>query len=114
MNIIVSQEHIENFAEMEEYAIAKAGKLTKYHPKVEKISVRLISEKSHRNQEHDYYCEIAVDIPGRNLEIVDVERSVDKAIDRAVERMKRLMVRDKEKKITRKHRGALKEKYSEA
>lgn len=113
MNIIVSQEHIDNFSEMEEYAIKKAGKLQKYHPKVEKISVRLIAEKSHRDQEQDFYCEIAVDIPGKNLEIVDVERSVDKAIDKAVERMKRLMVKHKEKKVTRIHRESLKEKYPE-
>ncbi len=101
MNIIVSGLHLKKFPEMEEYAKEKVAKLYKYHRKIEKIQVRLIDKESHRDKNQDYYCEIEIDIPGRNLEIVDVEYSMDKAIDKAVERMKRLLVKDKEKRIER-------------
>lgn len=107
MQIIVTGQHLKKFPELENYATKKAQKLTHYFPKILKIQVRLISEESHRGQEDDYYCEIEVDIPGRNLLLKDAERSMDKAIDKAVERMQRLLVKTKEKKITAKHREGI-------
>lgn len=104
MQIIVTGLHLEKFPEMETYATKKVAKLTKYHPGILKAEVRLIAEQSHRGQEKDYYCEIAIDLPGRNLEIVDSERSMDKAIDKAVERIKRLLVKTKERKISKWHK----------
>lgn len=107
MKIIVSGIHLKEFPEVEEYAKEKVKKLAKFHSKIDLIEVRLISQKSHRDKEQDYYCEIEIDIPGKNLSIVDVEHSVDKAIDKAVERMKRLLVKVKEKKISKQHKEGI-------
>lgn len=107
MQIIVSGQHLAKFPEMESYASKKVAKLAKYHPGIIKAEVHLIAEQSHRGQEEDYYCEIAIDLPGQDLEIVDSQRSMDKAIDKAIERMKRLLVKTKEKKVTKKHREGL-------
>lgn len=104
MQIIVTGLHLEKFPEMEAYATKKVAKLAKYHPGILKAEVHLIAEQSHRGQEKDYYCEITIDLSGRNLEIVDSERSMDKAIDKAVERIKRLLVKTKEKKISKWHK----------
>lgn len=98
---------------METYATKKVAKLAKYHSGIIKAEVHLIAEKSHRGQEKDYYCEIALDLAGRNLEIEDVERSMDKAIDKAVERIKRLLVKTKEKKISRWHKLGILNKLKE-
>lgn len=91
---------------MEKYAIEKVSRLSKYHPRIEKISVRLIGEKAHRNENHDYTCELIIAIPGRDLEVLEKDRNMDKAIDVALDRMKRLLVRSKEKSMSRKHRLA--------
>ena len=97
MNIIISGIHFEDFPKAESYAKEKASKLSKFHPRIEKIEVRLFAEKNHLNPKHDSACEIRISLPGNDLEIVDRQRSIDKAIDKAVERMKRLLVKAKEK-----------------
>lgn len=107
MKTIISLVHLEKDPKLELYAQNKVEKLEKFHPKIEEINVRLIAEKSHRGQENDYYCEITVAIPKHVLEIVDHERAMDKAIDKAIERMKRLLVKAKEKEISKKHRGGI-------
>ena len=104
MKIIVSGLHLKEFPQIEQYAKKKLIKLAKYNSKIEQIHARLISEKSHRGQDNDYYCEIEVVIPQHNLEIVDTERAMDKAIDKAVERMKRLLIKSKERQISRFHK----------
>lgn len=106
MNIVISGIHLQQFPEMEEYARKKVSKLAKFHPKILRIEVRLISKQSHREKTQDYYCEIEADIPGNNLEIIDSEESMDKAIDKAVERMKRTLIKSKEKRTTLRHRIA--------
>lgn len=113
MQIIITGQHLKKFPELEEYATKKAQKLTRYFPKILKIQVRLISEKSHRGQEDDYYCEIEVDTPGRNLLLKDAERSMDKAIDKAIERMQRLLVKTKEKNISVWHKRGIIRKVKE-
>lgn len=113
MQIIVTGQHLKKNPELEEYATKKTQKLTRYFPKILKIQVRLISEKSHRGQDDDYYCEIEVDLPGKNLSIKDAERSMDKAIDKAVERMHRLLVRTKEKNISIWHKRGIIRKIKE-
>lgn len=110
MNIIVSGKHLEEAPEMEAYAIKKVGKLAKFHSKIEKIAVDLVSETSHSDKNTDYFCEIIVDIPGKNLEIRQSNDSMDKAIDKAVERMKRLIVKDKEKHLSRIQKEGLRSK----
>lgn len=104
MKIIISALHADKSKEIKEYAEKKVKKLEKFHKKIEEINVRLISRKSHRGQDHDYYCEIEIAVPGHVLEIVDVERSMDKAIDKAYERMKRALVKHKEKHISKDHK----------
>ena len=106
MNIVISGIHLQQFPEMEDYARKKVSKLAKFNPKILKLEVRLISKISHRDKTQEYYCELEADIPGKNLEIVDVEESMDKAIDKAVERMKRVLIKNKEKRITLRHRVA--------
>lgn len=104
VQIIVSGLHLKKFPELENYAIKKAGKLSKYFPKILKIQIRLIWEKSHRNELHSSACEIIADIPGNNLELIERDQAMDKAIDKASERMHRLLVKTKEKRISKQHK----------
>lgn len=104
MNIIITGIHFEDFPKAESYAKEKASKLSKFHPRIEKIEVRLFAEKSHRSDKHDFCCEIKISIPGSDLEVVDRQRSIDKAIDLATDRMKRLLVKSKEKSTSKQHR----------
>lgn len=103
MKIQITEIHIRD-TKAREYAQGKIEKLAKFHPNIERINVRLFGEKAHRNQNHDFTCEIAVAIRGHVLDIVDGERSIDKAIDLATDRMKRVLIKHKEKHITQKHR----------
>ncbi|MBI2012392.1 ribosome-associated translation inhibitor RaiA [Candidatus Curtissbacteria bacterium] len=107
MNLSITGLHIKSDPKLKEYAHKKTKKLLRYHSKITDIKVRLISEKSHRGQEQDYYCEITVHVPGRILEVVDTERAMDKAVDRAVERMKRTLIRYREKEISKRHRRGI-------
>lgn len=107
MNISISGLHLETDPKLREYAHKKTKKLLKYHPKITDLKVRLISEKSHRGQEQDYYCEITIHVPGRILEIVDVEREMEKAIDKAVERMKRALIKYREREISKLHKRGI-------
>ncbi len=95
--IIVSGQHLKKYPKLEEYARKKVFKLFKFHSKIEKISVHFVLEKSHRDKEDNYFCELTIDVPGRNIEIRDLEHSFEKAVDRAVERAKRILVKHKEK-----------------
>ena len=104
MNIDITGLHLENSPQLKEYAYKKTKKLLKYHSKITDIKVRLLSEKAHRGQNQDYYCELTVHVPGKVLEIVDVEREMDKAIDKAVDRMKRVLVKYREKEISKEHK----------
>lgn len=104
MNIIVSGSHFEDFPKAEKYVRGKVERLAKYHPAIQKISVRLIAEKAHINKKHGFTCEIIVSIPGNDLEIVEKDLAADIAFDKALDRMKRLLVKSKEKKISLKHR----------
>lgn len=104
MKIIISGLHLKKFPELEVYAAKRVQKLGRYFKNVLKLEVRLIWEKAHRNQLHSSACKIIADIPGRNLEIVERDESMDKAIDKAVERMKKLLTRTKEKKISKWHK----------
>ena len=109
MNIIISGSHFEDFPNAKKYAQEKLERLTKYHPRIEKIAVRLISEKAHRNEKHDFTCEIIASIPGNNLEITEYDLAPDKAFDIALDRMKRLLIKSKEKQTSKKHKQALEE-----
>lgn len=104
MKIIVSGLHLQKESHLEEYARKKASKLAKFHPKILKIDVRLIVKSAHRGREQDYICEITAYVPGKNLEIVDSERTMDKAIDKAIERAKRVLVKHKEKLVDKKRK----------
>ena len=110
MQVIVSGLHLKKYPELEAYAAKKVQKLAHYFPKILKLEVRLILEGSHRNELHSSACEIIADIPGRNLEIVERDQSMDKAIDKAIERMHRLLVKTKEKKISKWHKFSILEK----
>ncbi|OGD83239.1 ribosomal subunit interface protein [Candidatus Curtissbacteria bacterium RBG_13_40_7] len=107
MNISISELHIETNPELRAYAEKKSRKLTKYHPRIEDLKIRLISQKSHRGQEQDYYCELTIHVPGRILEIIDIQRDMEKAIDNAVERMKRILVKSREKEISKLHKRGI-------
>ena len=107
MKIVISGLHLKKEPQLEEYARKKVQKLSKYHPQILQIDVRLIAQKSHRGQENDYYCEITAKVPGKTLEIVDSERAMAKAIDKAVERTKRTLVKYREKKISKDHKKGI-------
>lgn len=107
MKILISGVHLKKFPQLEKYALQKVQKLENYFPNIIKLEVRLIWEKAHRNDMHSSACEIIADIPGRNLEILERDLAMDKAIDKAVERMHRLLVKTKEKKISKKHKEGL-------
>lgn len=108
MKIVVSGIHLKKFPQSEKYAIKRTQKLEKFHSKIKLLEIRLISEKAHRGQEKDYYCEIEAFLPGHNILVVDTEREMDKAIDKAVERMSQALRRAKEKDISKKHKEGIK------
>lgn len=107
MILTITAIHLANPQKAKAYAEEKISKLTKYHPKVEKIEVRLIN-KRHKQKKNEYDCEIKIVVPGHDLEITDSELSIEAAIDKAEERAKRLLVKNKEKHLSRDHkRGVL-------
>lgn len=110
MNITITSVHFK-VPKIKEYAIKKVQKLAKYHFGIESINVRLISKKSHRGQEQDFWCEITVHVPRQVIEIIDSERAMDKAIDKAVERTKRALIKHKEKLISKKHKKGIINKF---
>lgn len=112
MKIVVSHLHLKDYTQPELYARKKVEKLAKYFPKILEIDVRLIANVARRGQEADYTCELLIKIPGRDLEMVDTQREMDKTIDRAVKRAKRLLVKTKEKKISLKHQEGILAKLS--
>ena len=107
MDISITGLHIETDPKLKEYASTKAKKLLKYNTRITDLKVRLFGEKAHRSEDHDYYCEITVHVPGKILEIVDKERDVPKAIDKAVDQMKKALVRHREKAISKRHKEGL-------
>lgn len=111
MDISITGLHIQTDPKLKEYADKKAKKLLKYDTRITDLKVRLFAEKAHRNEDHDYYCEITAHVPGRVLEIVDKERDVTKAIDRAVDRMKKTLIRHREKEISKRHKEGLAAKF---
>lgn len=110
MQITITTLHLPQSTEAKEYVAKKIERLGKFYPSIKIIEVRLIGKKSHRGQENDYYCELTIGLPKKVLEIVDVEREIEKAIDKALERAKRVLVKTKEKKVSEKHWAALTEK----
>ncbi len=112
MKTTISAIHYNKNPKTKVYTLEKVKKLAKFHPKIQEAHVRLFSEKAHRGEEHDFYCEIEIAVPGRIITIIDTEREIDKAIDKAVERMRRTLTKHKEKDITKKHREGLKTKRS--
>lgn len=103
MNIVVSGIHLTSDPESKEYAQKKSLKLLKYHSKITDIKVRLFSEKSHRSEDHDYYCELTVHVPGKILEIVDKQRTMMAAIDKAIDRMKVRLIKEHQRAIEKDH-----------
>jgi len=107
MNITLSGLHLESSPKLKKYAYKKTNKLLKYNPKIQNITVRLFSQESHRGKEKDYSCELTVHIPEKILELVDTQRDLEKAIDKACERMKKILVRTKEKNISKEHKRGI-------
>lgn len=107
MNIIISGSHFDDFPKAKKYAYEKLERLSKYHPRIEKVAIRLISEKAHRNEKHDFTCEIIASVPGNDLEITQKDLAPDKAFDIALDRMKRLLIKSKEKQTSKKHKEGL-------
>ena len=107
MKVTISGLHLKKYPELEKYAQRRVQKLGRYFQNIVKLEVRLIWEKSHRNELHSGACKIIADIPGRNLEIFERDKALDKAIDKAVERMHRLLVKAKEKKISKQHKEGI-------
>ena len=110
MKILISKQHLKKFPKLSQYADEKVSKLEKFNSQVLTITVRLIEEKAHRGAEQDYSCELIFDMAGPNLILKDTERSLDKAIDKVVERAKKVLVKEKEKKLSAKHKEGLKNK----
>lgn len=107
VNITITAIHLTNPQKAKDYAQEKISKLTRYHSKIEKIEVRLIEEKSHRDKNTDFTCEIKIIIPGHDLEIRDTEQTILAAIDKAEDRAKRLLVKNKEKHKTKDHKKGI-------
>jgi len=90
------------------YALKKVEGLEKYHPKIELITIRLTSEKNHRNNKHTAFCELEFILKGKNFVVRDSEREIYRAIDKACERAKRSLTKHKEKELSIKHKAAIK------
>lgn len=107
VSITITAIHLPNPKKAKDYAQEKISKLNRYHSKIEKIEVRLIGEKSHRDKNTDFTCEIKIIVPGHDLEIKDTEQSILAAIDKAEDRAKRLLVKNKEKHLAKAHKKGL-------
>ncbi len=107
MRIKIAEIHFKD-PKIEDYAIKKVEKLAKFNNWVQSATIRLTSEKAHRGQENDFFCELEFDIAGKNFVVKDHERAIDMAIDKAAERAKRILVRHKEKIISKKHKAGIK------
>lgn len=113
MNLTITALHLKNPTKAKEYAKEKIEKLYKFHSKIEKIEVRLVDEKNHGKPGTSFMCEITIMIPGHNLEIKDFESSIEAAIDKAEDRAKRILVKSKEKHLTRDHKSGIMSKLRE-
>lgn len=101
VKVTITAIHLTSSQKAKDYAKAKIGKLDKYNSKIKTVEIRLIGEKSHRDKNTDYNCEIKISLPGHDLEIKDTERTIEAAIDKAEERAKRLLVKNKERHLPR-------------
>lgn len=95
--------HLDSPQKAKDYANEKVTRLLKYGKGIEKIEVRLIGQKSHRNKDTDFDCEIKIVVPGHDLEIKETQRTIEAAIDKAQETAKHLLVKNKEKRTSKKH-----------
>ncbi len=107
VHITISAIHLKNPQKAKDYAKSKFTKLTKYDQRIEKIEVRLIGALSHRDKNTDFDCELKIVVPGHDLEIKDTQSSISAAIDKAEDRVKRLLVKNKEKHLSKKHKLGL-------
>lgn len=107
VQLTITAIHLISPQKAKDYAREKITRLAKYDHKIEKIEVRLIGQKSHRDKNTDFDCEIKIIVPGRDLEIKDTELTIEAAIDKAEERAKRLLVKNKEKHLSKKHKQGL-------
>jgi len=107
VSITITTIHLENPKKAKDYAQEKISKLSRYNSKIEKIEVRLIGEKSHRDKNTDFTCEVKIALPGHDLEIKDTEQTILAAIDKAEDRAKRLLVKNKEKHLARNHQRGI-------
>ena len=65
MDISITGLHIQTDPKLKEYANQKAKKLIKYDARITDLKVRLFAEKAHRSEDHDYYCENTLHVPGK-------------------------------------------------
>ncbi len=105
VKLTVTEIHIKD-KKAREYAKAKFTKLTRYYPKIENIEARLVGQYL-KDKNKDFICELKITIPGHDLEIKDSELTITAAIDKAEERAKRVLTKQKEKAITKKHHEGL-------
>lgn len=107
MKISISAQHFKLTKEIKDYVEEKVEKLDKFHPKITKIDVKLMYKKTHRGKEKDFYCELIIDVPGKNVEILDNESTIEEAIDLAADRAKVALTRHKEKFVSKIHKKAI-------
>ncbi|KKR77929.1 MAG: Ribosome hibernation protein YhbH [Candidatus Curtissbacteria bacterium GW2011_GWA1_40_9] len=110
MKLTVTTKRLINSKKAKDYAKEKISKLSKYNPKIEKIAVWLIGEKSHRVKSTDFICEIKASVPGRDLEIKGTDQTIEAAIDKVEDRAKRLLVKNKERHLSKQHKQGIKTK----
>lgn len=104
VKVTITAIHLTNPQKAKDYAKIKADKLIKYDSRIVSIEVRLIEAQSHRNKNTDYNCEIKIALPGNDLEVRDVASTIEAAIDKAEDKAKRLLVKNKEKHISKEHK----------
>ncbi len=107
MKVTITAIHLTNPQKAKDYAKIKVEKLPKYNSQINNLEVRLIGSQSHRNKNTDYSCEIKITLPGHDLEVKDNASSIEAAIDKAEERAKRLLVKNKEKHISKEHKKGI-------
>lgn len=104
MKVSITAIHLSNPQKAKDYAQVKVDKLGKYNSRIESVEVRLEEAQSHRNKNTDYKCEIKISLPGNDLEVRDIASSIEAAIDKAEEKAKRLLVKNKEKHVSKEHK----------
>ncbi|MDP2671307.1 MAG: ribosome-associated translation inhibitor RaiA [bacterium] len=110
MHVAVRGKHLEENEALENHALEKAKKLSRFAKDITRLEIELISEPAHLKKEEDYIVDVTLHVSGHTFQIRDSENDMYKAIDKAIERMIETLRRRKEKEVLEPRRKQSQEK----